>query len=567
MTTAGCHWTAQLDGSSWITGLTPSGTGPGTVSLNIAPNAGIARAATLQLVSTDNTSGSTSVSVTQSEGCSYALPAGSASVAPAGTSATFALTSSDASCPWTAASDVSWITGVTPSGSGSASIAYSAGANPGPPRTGHIVAAGQTFTVNQGDGCAATLATPSAEVAASGGTASFGLNLSAPDCPWSAFAPAAWLSNVTPAGQGSGTVQFTSAENLGPARSANIEVAGRSFVVEQASGCRVELPVTSASALATGGSSSFLVNTAPGCAYTVSSNAAWLAPAGTATGVDYAVQASSDATRAATITVTSSSTGSTGSFTVTQASGCVLALGGAGANLSASGGNGRVDVTTGLGCTWTASADEPWVESVTVDAAGVSYAVPAHDGPSRTSLIRLTNLESGSSAEFALNQASGCSMTLDRPREDASAEGGPTSVGVTSAAGCALEASGGAAWLGNVAVNGGSVSFDVAGNTGNERTATLTVTSPDSGASAELLVVQGAGCELSVSPTVVSLGVDGGHATIDVASGSGCTFDVASSDGLDRGAFAAHGLLGGELRGEDPYYRGARLDSPSGVRA
>src|SRR6516164_4483568 len=75
------------------------------------------------------------------------VPAGGGSFGPV------TVTSIGSNCKWTAESNVSWLR-VTfgQSGSGNGSFGYGVDPNSGPPRSGTITAAGQTFSVTQA-GC------------------------------------------------------------------------------------------------------------------------------------------------------------------------------------------------------------------------------------------------------------------------------------------------------------------------------------------------------------------------------------------------------------------------------
>ena len=83
--------------------------------------------------------------------CSYSLSSAQASFGGAGGTGSVNV-SAGAGCPWTARSNVSWVTltGGT-SGSGSGVVAYTVAAYPGPAknRSGTLTIAGQTFTVKQ----------------------------------------------------------------------------------------------------------------------------------------------------------------------------------------------------------------------------------------------------------------------------------------------------------------------------------------------------------------------------------------------------------------------------------
>jgi len=95
-------------------------------------------------------SGSTTVDVTNSGACTYALNSSAASVGPGAANASVQVTSASG-CAWTATSNASWLTISSGSpGSGEGTVNYSVTANSGTSaRTGTLTVAGQTFTVTQ----------------------------------------------------------------------------------------------------------------------------------------------------------------------------------------------------------------------------------------------------------------------------------------------------------------------------------------------------------------------------------------------------------------------------------
>ncbi|HEX8287026.1 MAG TPA: BACON domain-containing carbohydrate-binding protein, partial [Pyrinomonadaceae bacterium] len=225
-TSAGCAWSAAAT-VPWITITSgASGTGNGTVSFTVQPNAGLQRTGTI------NVNGQT-FTVTQASGCSYSLSASSVNVASGGGTGSFNLNTAPV-CSWTAQSNVSWISITSnTAGTGTAAINFAVQPNTGPARTGTITAGGQTFTVNQANGCAFSLSTASIVIPASGGGGSF--NFSGSDgCVWTAASTAPWITITTPpTGTGSGSVEFTVAANGGAGRRATINLGGQTFTVFQ----------------------------------------------------------------------------------------------------------------------------------------------------------------------------------------------------------------------------------------------------------------------------------------------------------------------------------------------
>ena len=211
-------------------------------------------------------------------------------------------------CPWTATSNAAWITinSGTP-GSGNGTVNYTVAANSGPQRTGTMTVAGQTFTVTQDSGCAFSILPTSQNFAAAGGSNSVAVT-SATGCVWTATSNAAWITiNSGTPGSGNGTLNYSVAVNSGPQRSGTITVAGQTFTVTQDSGCTFSLLPTSQNFAAAGGSGSTNVTTVAGCAWTATSNAAWITPTvfnGTgSSSVGYLVTANTGPQRSGTMTI------------------------------------------------------------------------------------------------------------------------------------------------------------------------------------------------------------------------------------------------------------------------
>jgi MYXO-CTERM domain-containing protein len=527
-TGAGCAWTAT-ETSPWLSGVTPSGTNSGAVNYTVAANPGIARSAGIQVTATA-TGNSATFSITQGDGCTASLDPTHADRNAGAGSGNFTVTMSSPTCPWTATSNAGFITGVTPSGTGNGTINYSVTANNGVARSGTITVNGQTFTVNQANGCSATLNPVSAAPSAAGGNASFSIQMSSPSCPWTASSATPWLTGITASGTGNAVVNYGVQANAGPARSGTITAGGDTFTVNQGSGCTVSLPATTGNVGDAGGSSSFVVNTPAGCGYTVTDNALWLTATVTPTGVNYTALPSLGASRSGTITVKSSSTASSATFTVKQAPGCVLSLVPNSATASAAGGAASVGVSSGAGCTWTAATDDAWLLPVSVTAIGVNYSVGANSGPSRDGTIVLTNPQTGDTTDFTVTQASGCSVSLPVTTGTAPAAGGNASFSHTTGAGCVVTASSTASWLTNLTANAGTTSYSAAENTGIARSGVVKVTTADTGSTASFTVNQGDGCTVTLPVASGGVAQSGGASTFVVTTGAGCTYTATSPD-------------------------------------
>lgn len=225
--------------------------------------------------------GKYTLSLTAPGGCTFAIAPSSQSIAASGGTGSVAVTS-QTNCAWTAASNVDWITLTSgASGNGSGTVNYSVAANTSTSsRTGTITIAGQTFTVTQsgGSNCTFTIAPTSQNFAASGGTASINVT-SQSGCNWTATSNADWLTITSGTnGSGNGVVNYSVAANTGAARSGTLTIAGQTFTVTQAanSSCTYTLAPSSQSFSNSGGSGNVNVTTSAGCAWTASTNAAWI---------------------------------------------------------------------------------------------------------------------------------------------------------------------------------------------------------------------------------------------------------------------------------------------------
>jgi hypothetical protein len=233
VTGTACSWSAVSE-VSWITILSGSGSGIGTVTYGVAAHTGTSpRTGTILI-------GGRTVTVTQGiDGCSYSLGATSASVPSTGGVGSLSVVTGT-SCSWTAVSNAGWITvtgGAT--GTGLGVVSYSVAANTGGgTRTGTLTIAGRTFTVTQGtNSCTFSLGATSASVPSTGGVGSLSV-VTGTSCSWTAASNAGWVTVTAGAnGTGMGTVSYSVAANTGGGtRTGTLTIAGRTFTVTQAAG-------------------------------------------------------------------------------------------------------------------------------------------------------------------------------------------------------------------------------------------------------------------------------------------------------------------------------------------
>lgn len=471
-----CAWTARSDVEWLLIVEGTQGTGNGRVVYEARPTDGPPRTGTLTIA------GHT-VTVHQGDGCRVSIPTTPITVAASGGTGTIPV-SVAGGCTWSAQSEVPWITITSgQTGAGPGSVTFSAAANDGPPRSGTVRVAGQAVTVNQAGGCAYSVTPDSRSVPPSGGSVTFDVR-TAPGCGWSAASQVGWATVAGGAsGSGPGTVTVNVAATTGPSRSGTLTIAGRTVTISQGSGCAFSLSATASPEIpASGGTGTVQVNTAPGCAWSAASGAAWVAITSGASGsgpgqVGFTVAANGGPPRSTTLTIAGHT------FTITQAGGCAYSLNPTSANVPAAGGPGSVAVGTGDGCAWSVTGGDTWL-TVTGAASGagpgtVSYAVASNVTTDTTTAPRSATLTIAGQP-FTVSQA-GCTYALSASEATVPAGGGVVTVSVTSGEACAWTASvpPSDGWVtiasGGSGAGNGVVTFNVEANAGAPRVARVTV--------------------------------------------------------------------------------------------
>jgi hypothetical protein len=262
-TASQCTWTAASDRAWMSVTAGASGTGNGSVSVSLTPNAGTAvRTGTLTVAGQ-------AVSVRQdgSEPCSIDISPGSAAYNKDSATGAFTVTA-PGSCAWSATSNASWLVVTSgSSGTGTGSVGYSVARNNDVAgRSGAIAVGERTFTVAQaGDlgnceysvtpivfsPCMSVPYTLTATVTTQQG------------CTWTADPGASWIT-VTggSSGSGSGTVSFRVSDNWEAPRQSVVKVrwptptAGQNLQVSQA-GCFYAVSTSDISVAAAGGPGQF----------------------------------------------------------------------------------------------------------------------------------------------------------------------------------------------------------------------------------------------------------------------------------------------------------------------
>jgi BACON domain-containing protein/all-beta uncharacterized protein len=378
-----CAWAASTD-AAWITNLAPaSGQGNSAVQVSAAPNTDpVTRRGMIHVAATD-------VQITQAAApCVFQVTPLSRDVGGGGGTTSVSIAANSA-CGWTAASTVSWIritSGASGTGNGTATMAVDA--NTGAARGGVVTVAGQNVTVNQSSGqttCNYSLAPTTGSIGAAGGAGpAISVTATGP-CSWTATSPDSWITILSGAGSGNGSVTYNVAANTGAARSGSIVLAGQTFTLTQAAAvqtptCTYSINPTSQSFATAGGTGTVAVTTANGCVWTAVSNAAWITVTGGAAGtgngtVSFRAAANTGAARSGTITIAGQT------FTVSEALACTYDINPTSKAFGLTGGTGTVQVTAPASCTWTAASNADWIH-VTGGASGSGNGTVAYTADS-----------------------------------------------------------------------------------------------------------------------------------------------------------------------------------------
>jgi hypothetical protein len=322
-TGASCIWSVTPN-VQWIsTSGNIAYTGPGTATLSVSQNNSIAgRTGTASIANQTYTITQTGVI-----GALTLYPNSVQTPAGGGTNSAF-LNSNANDYPWTASSNVGWITLSVASGQGGTSIQYQVAANQGTSsRSGMITVGDQHLTVVQAGTNniygSVTLTPVNVLTSASGGNGAISVAASAPDFNWFAASNASWIA-VTggSAGTGNGQVTYQVQANAGSnSRQGTLTIGDKTFQVNQNGNGGVTLNPASVSVGASGGIAIVAITTsAPDFTWSGSSNVGWLnlnyyPVGGTGNGqVTYTVQQNfSTSPRIGTLTIGGQI------FTVTQA--------------------------------------------------------------------------------------------------------------------------------------------------------------------------------------------------------------------------------------------------------
>jgi conserved repeat domain len=388
--------------ASMAAGASATVTITASVSCTVTNGASIANVASVTAATPDPVSSNNSASA------SFTASNPPASLAP--TNATFSSDGGTSSvevtlatnCPWTAQSQVPWITITSsPGGTGNGSINYRVDPNTtGSPRSGTMIIAGQTFTVNQTTTpCQYMLNPPSANYPAAGGNGSVNVTALA-GCFWKPNSNDDWIIVSNGGATGNGSFNYTVLANPdSQPRTGTVTVATAIFTVTQGGGsCAFALSPTGKRMDMVGSESSFDLSVSIGCNWNAAASNDWISLTSANSGsgparIGFLVRDNfNPSPRQGTITVGGQT------FTIVQdgsaALNCTFQLSSTSAAYNSAGGTGSLQLVTGGSCAWEAVSNASWVQvtgqAVGIGAQTINYHVDANPSTSgRAAIIRI----------------------------------------------------------------------------------------------------------------------------------------------------------------------------------
>jgi len=464
-----CGWTATAS-QPWIAFTSPtSGTGSGSVSYNIPSNPGIS-----QRIGTINLNGQTHTITQFGSQCAYTINPTSASLSAAGGAGVIAVNASLAECAWTATTADAWITFTSPPASaGSGSVSIAVAANPaGLSRTGTVTVTGQILTVNQASAlCIVSLSSGGADMPASGGSGSVGVNIPA-GCGYTTVPGPNWITVVSGgSGTGPGTLNYSVAQNSSTQpRSGSLLIGGQHYQISQA-GVPCSLSLTNDNPVFAFGGGSGSIGVAangPNCDWNSTSSASWLKITSGLTGIG-------NGTVMFTVDPNGLQTARSGSITVAGQSAtinqsgqvCSYSLRSSSGAVPASGSTGSVGVVTAAACSWTAASNNDWLAVTSGGGSGSGDAVFVAQ-PNPSAVGRVGTLTVAGQTYTVTQPGAVCAYTLSQYSTTVAYTGGTGSFTFSSTtAGCTPSAVSYSGWIqASTSFSGtsGTVTFTAAAN-------------------------------------------------------------------------------------------------------
>ena len=529
-----CNWTAQSP-VSWVTFTTSaSGTGNGTVGYAVTANPdSSSRSATLTIA------GQPYVITQAGAACTARITPNSDHVPP-GQSKKTATVELPNGCKWTATSSVSWIIlDGTALGeqTGSGTVGYTVEANPtGSSRVGTIGIAGQLLTITQDPApCTASLSSTTEAFEAPGGSGIASVTIPT-GCVWSASSNTSWISISSGGGPnsgGNGAVTYAVGANASAApRTGTLTVAGLTLTVQQAGTCDISISPGSVSSGSQPSSGTVTVTTPSACSWTATSSVPWLTVTGAGSGsgngtVQYAIaENTSNAARTGALTIGGRV------FSVTQAAPhCSIVLSTTSVSLTSAAAFRSVNVSSGTGCSWTATSSVPWI-TIASGANGTGLGIVSYAVTANTSTATRTGTVTVNGETLTVIQGpAACTYSLTPTSISISAAGSSGLVDVSSAPGCAWTATSSVPWItitsGGSGDGDGTLQYTVAPNSASfARTGTITA-----GGGSFIVSQAGSTCTSILSSSGVSVGPNASSVSVGILTSQECSWTASPSVG------------------------------------
>jgi hypothetical protein len=286
-----------------------------------------------------------------------------------------------------------------------------------------------------------------------------------------------------------------------------------------------------------------------GCNWVASSSTRWIAivSGGSGTGngsMQVAISANTGGVRTGTITVAGRT------ITIEQAGvaapSCSYRLADSTRNVGRDPEEFSVTLAAPAGCTWTVSAEVPWITVATgrsgTGSGDFRLAVSGNTGGPRTGTVRVAT------ETFTVNQAGGACTYGIRPTSYNAGRGpDDITIDVTAQSGCAWTATSNATWVavdaGRTGSGDGTVRLLVQPNTGAQRTAVVLI----AGHTFTLHQEEGF-CTTAIKPGSYHAGRGPDDIRIEVTAGTGCTWNTTSTVSWVTVAEGARGSGNGVVR-------------------
>ena len=516
---AACAWTATPS-AAWVTVTSPlTGTGNATINFTVAANTAPQRQSAL-------TVGTATVTINQSNGCTYSVSPATLTFDSAGGSQPVTVTPSSGACFWSSQANNAWLTLTGGDGQGTATVTVTAAANTAASRNGSVTIAGKLVTVAQAAAPCTYSISPASNpsVPRDGGTFAVAVTASS-WCNWTATTTDAFLHVTSGAsGTGNGSVTYSVDANTGAQRGGTLTIAGQTFSVTQAACVPASIATQPASTTITSGDSATLSVTAAGSTpitYQWFSGTTAIAGATSAT-----LTVTPSATTSYFVRVTNGC-GTIDSATATvTVNPCAYATAPSSFTFDASGGSGSVSITTGANCYWTSSSGAAWI-TITGGANGHANSATTFTIAANTTTSSRTSYLIVAGNTIVVNQNGQCvpPSISAQPQSSNITPGSSATLSVTAGGTAPLSYQ----WYsGTTAISGATA-------------ATLTV-SPSSTTSYFVRVTNACGtidsatatvtvtpCSYSVSPASLAFDASGGPGSVTVTTVGNCAWTASTT--------------------------------------